>query len=286
MPLAGECDELGGNRHDVAIAFAWLSSGTLNDYSTACWSNAYQFAVLDLAPLCASALATVLAHLAGTGTKIRILAHSLGTRVTTQAIGLLQQAGHQTSIDRAIFLGGAEFCVDAAAVFAGCSFDVINVGSRADAVLHLGAEQGCHPVRPNNSLSACVIGREGLGANPRWLDLQLDSAAVVTWFASGAAPTGQRYALDARAEDEVHPHATLNHGAYYTNVGNRLLVRDLVQDPRMTVAGLTAAGVPNGFASIVYGQLNNQPVPPTPLTCAERRGEILLAGGAIRQGGG
>ena len=275
LPLVGECDDTGANPADTAVAFAWLSEGSLGDFSNACWDNDYKYAALDLAPLASRALANVLVALAAHGPTIRILAHSLGTRVVTQAIGLLR--GGIAGLDRIVFMGGAEFCVDAAANFAGCAFDVINLASRIDTVLSLGAEQGCHPVRPNGSPAAAVIGREGLGANSRWLDLQLDSDALRTWFATGRAPNGVTYAIDAAAQNTAHPMAAMNHWAYYTNDGNRLLVRDLLLSPGLGVGQFVASNVPAGVARDGYGTFNGEPVPPTPQDCATRRAMVVAS---------
>ncbi len=270
LPLVGECDEQGANRADVAIAFAWLSEGTMAAFSEACWNNDYELAALDLAPLAAKALAVVLGHFGARAVPVHILAHSLGTRLVGQAVAKLRADGRASSIERVILLGGAEYCVDAAAAFADCPFDVINLASGQDKVLPLG-QMACDPVRGNNTPAACVIGFNGLGNNARWIDLQLDADGVVAWCAAGRAPAGRAYTVQAAAQDDVHPEAWLNHWAYYTNQGNRALVRDLVQHPAMTVAALTAAGVPNGMASVMYGRFNGLAIPPTPATCAGRR---------------
>ena len=277
VPLVGECDDQGGTLEDVAIAFAWLSEGTMSNYSAACWNNDYPFAALDLAPLAAKALATVLGHMAARAVPIRILAHSLGTRLATLAIGMLKAQGVTPSIERVILLGGAEFCVDAAATYAGCGFDVINMGSDKDTVL-LGGEMACAPTRQNGSTEAFVIGRNGLGQNSRWIDVQLDAPTVAPWFTSGAAPTGVAYQVNALAETNVHPHASLNHWAYYTNAGNRRLVHDLVQHPSMTAAALQAAGVYDKFDVLMWGRFQGRPIPATPTTCAERRPDSPIVG--------
>lgn len=279
LPLVGECNDKGADLRDTALAFAWVSEGSLRDYAHACWPSDYPYAALDLAPLAAKALATVLGHLGTRSVTVRILAHSLGTRTFCQAIRLLEKAERPCSVDRAILMGGAEFCVDAAANFSGCKFDVINLASRVDKVLQFGAEAGCHPFRENGSAASAVIGREGLGANPRWLDLQLDDDHVVSWFRSGYAPTATHYLIDAEAEGTVHPMACLNHWAYYMNDGNRELVRDLVLDASMTVDHLVSAHVPRGVASAMYGHFNGLAIPPTPETCAGR--EVFTAGNDV-----
>jgi hypothetical protein len=280
LPLVGECDDAGGNQSDVAIAFAWASEGSLTDDAEAGWDNDYKYAALDLSPAAAKALAAVLAHLATRRVAVRLLAHSLGTRTTSQAIGLLAAAARLSPLERAVLLGGAEFSVDVAANFAGCAFDVVNVGSRQDTVLVLG-EQMCHPVRPNATWSSFVIGRNGLGGNERWIDLQLDSPPLANWFAGGNAPTGTRYALAGVALTDVHPLGFLNHWAYYTNAGNRVLVRDLMTAGRMNGVALAAAGVPNGFDCPEYDGFIGQAVRPTPTT---RDGRAVHVGEAHGRG--
>ena len=279
LPLVGECDDQGQNRKNAAIAFAWVSEASLADYARACWDNDYKYAALDLAPLAARALAAVLAHLAKRNITVRILAHSLGTRTVCQAVGLLMAAKKPAAIDRIVLLGGAEFCVDAAANYAACGFDVINLASRVDKVLSLGAEQGCHPVRQNGSLAAMVIGREGLGANPRWLDLQLDHVPLVDWCRRGFAPTGAPYQINAEAESTSHPMAGLNHWAYYMNDGNRKLVRDLLLAPAMTIANLNSNHVPGGVDSPAYGDFGEALIPQTPGACDARRPQAATDAG-------
>jgi hypothetical protein len=270
LPLARECDNDGKRLADDTIAFAYKSQAGFFEYGNACWSNSYQYAVFDLAPLAARALATILGYL---GTKphlkIRVLAHSLGTRTFTQAIGLL--AGKiPANLERAVLLDGAEFCVDAAHNFAGCRFDVFNIASGTDEVLRLGAEKFCHPMRMTGSLNSCVIGRDGLGGNDRWLDLRLDKLELDRWLRDGSAPGGQSYDIGSIAEDNSHPFANLGHWSCYTNVGNRALVADLLMEPAMSVAGFKAAGVPSGTGTINYGRFNGVTVPPTPQTNTDR----------------
>lgn len=270
LPLCGECDELGANRNDVAIAFAWVSEGTLGQDGLACWDNDYKLAALDLAPAAARALAAVMAHIGKRGKQVRILAHSLGTRVTTQAIGLTRQAGAESCISRVVLLGGAEFSVDAAAIYADCGFDVINLASQSDVVLEQGAQTLLHPVRPNGDWPSYVIGRHGLGGNPRWVDIEISNAA--TCEALAALPA--HYAVSAVANSDVHAlDPALRHWVYYTNPGNRVLVRDLLTDGGATLAALLS-GVPNTVDSPAHGKFQGHSVPPTPGRCAERRPTI------------
>ena len=61
---------------------------------------------------------------AAKGVAVRLLAHSLGTRATGQALAALAGAGAMPPpLERAVLLGGAEFSIDVAASFAGCAFD-------------------------------------------------------------------------------------------------------------------------------------------------------------------
>jgi hypothetical protein len=283
LPIVGECSNEGAVQRDCAIAFTYQSSSRPAEFTGAGWGNSYQYAVFDQAPRAARALATLLAGLGDLTNDVRVLAHSLGTRVTTQAVRLLRARTPQ-ALTRIVLLDGAEFCVDAAVTYAGCPFDVINIVNRTDLVLRLGAEQACHPVRPNGSLSACVIGYEGLGNNPRWLDLQLDRPAVQEWFASGLAPDGLRYVVNPNAEEESHAFAGLDHWSCYTNDGNRGLVGDLLLNRMMTVENLRRLGVPDGTDSPSYGRFDGVAIPPTPATRSDR--QRLLAQAMLEQRGG
>lgn len=283
LPLVGECDINGTPQDDNAIAFVYQSESRLADYAAAGWNNSYQFAVFDQSPLAGRALAAILAHL-GThaGITVRVLAHSLGTRTTSQAVGRLGPA-IPANIDRMVLLDGAEFSIDAAAHFKNCTFDVFNILSRSDKVLNLGGDEMCHPFRPNNTRAACVIGRDGLGANTRWLDLRIDDPVTRAWFAGRHAPGGATYAIDPTAEEPSHPNATLGHWACYTNVGNRSLVRDLLFAPAMTVANFTANGVPPVTECPSNGLFNGEAIPPIPDDWATRHATLNPRGGAAEQ---
>jgi hypothetical protein len=276
LPLVGECDENGQNLAENAVAFAYRSEAAITETARAGWSNGYQYAVFDLSPLAARALAAMLACLGTRQVTARVLAHSLGTRTFSQAVRLLR-ARMPGNIDRAILLDGAEFCVDAAVNFAGCTFDVINVVNRTDTVLRLGADQMCHPMRPAGTLAACVIGYDGLGNNERWADLQYDNTTLVNWFAAANAPDGVPYRINPVAEEESHPFAGLDHWSCYTNDGNRALVRDLLASDVMTVAQLRAHGAPTGTNSPSFGRFNGVPVTLTPQSMVERQRLIAQA---------
>ncbi len=271
LPLVGECDENGQHPAENAIAFTYRSEAGLAETSKAGWSNSYQYAVFDLAPLAARALASVLAALSDQRVTVRVLAHSLGTRTISQAIRLLR--GHMpANLDRVVLMDGAEFCADAASNFAACPFDVINVVNRTDSVLRLGADQMCHPMRANRTLEACVVGYDGVGgSNTRWVDLQLDNRNLSNWLAGGNAPDGQRYTVNPLAEEDSHPTANLNHWACYTNDGNRALVRALLASDAMTCVQLRAHGVPAAVNAPSFGRFDGLPVPVTLRSAVERQ---------------
>ena len=279
LPLVGECDQAGGNVRENAIAFCYKSIASLADVRNAGWVNSYQHAVFDLAPRAARALASILGSVADKAPLVRILAHSLGTRTTTQAMRLAR-ARLRGTLDRIVMLDGAEFCVDAAASFTGCEQDVFNIVNRHDSVLRIGGDQACAPMRAVGTLGSCVIGYDGLGGNDRWLDLQLDNSNLAQWLAAGNAPDGSPYTINPMAEEGSHPVAGLDHWACYTNDGNRALVRDLLLSDVMTVPRMKQHGVPGGTSAPAYGMFNNQPIPPTPLTLMDRQRLLAQGGGA------
>src|SRR6202044_3218325 len=56
LPLVEECNDAGTHRQETAIAFAWVSTGSLAEYATAGWSENYQYACVDLSVLAANAV--------------------------------------------------------------------------------------------------------------------------------------------------------------------------------------------------------------------------------------
>ena len=116
LPLVEECDNNGAHHQETAIAFAWTSTGSMAEYATAGWSESYEYACVDLACIAARAVAAVLGILAAENVAVDVLAHSLGTRLFTQAVRAY--GGANSPINNVILLDGAEFSVDAAATFA------------------------------------------------------------------------------------------------------------------------------------------------------------------------
>jgi Alpha/beta hydrolase of unknown function (DUF900) len=190
LPLVEECDDRGSRRQETAIAFAWVSTGSLAEYAAAGWSESYQYACVDLAHLAAQALAAVLGILAAENVPVDVLAHSLGTRLFTQTVAALGR--ENGTLNSVILLDGAEYSVDAAATFAGRAFNVVNVTNEVDAVLADAGEQFGDPSRVPGSIVSCSLGRYGLGTQiswfgiatypPNWVDISLDRRDVQAWF--------------------------------------------------------------------------------------------------------
>ncbi len=275
LPLVEECDPNGKRPQQTAIAFAWVSTGSLAEYATAGWAEPYQYACVDLARLAAAALAEVLGILGASGASVDVLAHSLGTRLFTQAVRL---AGAQDGmLSNVILLDGAEFSVDAAATFAGRRCNVINITNEVDAVLAMGGEQLGDPSRTPGSVASCNIGRFGLGTPAswngiaqypaNWVDLALDRRDVQAWFRANGG-----YTLTATASDSVHPGGNLNHSACYTEPGNRIWLTDLLWRPGMNGSTMAAtAGLPKGVLGDPQPVFAGVGVPTTtPMTLAAR----------------
>lgn len=285
LPIAGVCDDDGAPGTGAAIAFAWLSKGNLVQWAGAGWNNMYLFPAFDLAPLAAQALAAVIAALQEIGRPFSILAHSLGTRVVSQAIGYLRASARpwtEGGLRRIVLLDGAEYVVDANRTLLGdgLDFDVVNLVNRQDRVLGWLAGAGSHPVRWNGSDASRVIGYAGLRKSARWLDVQFDRSDVQEWIAThlGIHMTGT-----APDSDNVfHPLATWNHWIGYmdgvgsADGGNRAVLRWLLgahrpldwfdQSGFPVLAGGRLVDVP------YYGRFNPD-IPPTPMTVAERQAQ-------------
>lgn len=265
LPLVGEYSADGTQPlADLAIGYSYRSLSDFTGYGDAGWSNYYQLAVWDQATLAAKGLAFLLATLVAKGIAVDILAHSLGTRTTTQAIGMLTPGVQDATIGRVVLLDGAEYTVDANRVYAGRAFQVFNIVNRKDVVLSLGACQMCHPVRYNDSDAARVVGRDGLRVATNWLDIQLDNPQAQAWLASNGYPV-----TPDPAPDDVHSTPGLRHWVCYTNALNRALVSALVQNAAMSPGWFYGNGFPAGTNARTYGQLDPF-VPTTPPDAATR----------------
>jgi hypothetical protein len=283
LPLVEEYDPATRRLQETAIAFAWVSTGSMAEYATAGWSEAYEYACVDLACLAAKALAGLLAVLANLGVAVDVLAHSLGARVFTQAMRL---RAADAPLNNIILLDGAEFSVDAAAVFKGRGFSVVNVTNEVDAVLAMGGEQLGDPSRVPGSLQSCCLGRFGLGAvdswsggyPKNWVDIALDRRDVQAWFKANGG-----YSLTATSTDTVHPLAHLNHSACYTEPGNRVWITDLLWKPAMNGAAFAAnASLPKGVLGPTQPAFAGVGIPTTtPMTLAARLAYQRSAGQGV-----
>ncbi len=270
LPIVGEVDEAGTDAgRNAAIAFAWVSQERHSfEFAKVGWNNPYLYAAFDLAPLAARALAFVIQVLQARGQRTRILAHSLGTRATCQAIGALPSGMALDCLERVVLLGGAEYTVDANRNIVSRGLPaVFNVANRRDAVLTYLAHQFSAPVRMVGTNSNRVIGAGGLKpALPGWLDLQLDRPDAVAWLgAHGFSVRSEALSGDGA----IHTAAGLNHWVYYMAEGNRRLVRFLLSDPDASVSWFRQHGFPEGVVSSTYGVFDPT-VPETPGSYAER----------------
>lgn len=254
LPIVGEYDDDGNPLNaGASIAFAWLSKATLGQYAGAGWNNPYLFSAFDLAPLAAQSLAAVIAALMQAGpASFSILAHSLGTRAVSLAMGYLR-AGAPTlfpgNLHRIVLLDGAEYIVDANQNLVGdLGFDVFNIVNTGDRVLTFAAHAGSHPVRQHGSDAGRVIGCEGLKVTPNWLDVQIDRSDVHDWFL-----TSRNVEINAVAPDSdaaIHSLASWNHWICYMDGvgaptgGNREMIRQMLDPARTSVQGFRAANFP------------------------------------------
>lgn len=272
LPIVGECTDEGvSTGEDLAIAFAWTSQGSFSQFANVGWNNPYQYAVFDLAPLAARALATVILYLQQSAdVPVHIFAHSLGTRATSLAFRQLERGPQDEKIGKLILLGGAEYCVDAFANLTGRAFQVLSVASRIDMVLSMGGDSFGHPVRYNGSDAARVIGRDGVKILPNWLDIQLDHPGVVPWLAGQDYPN-----ISADHVDGDHSLAWMNHWAYYMNDGNRKLLSDLLADPDKNIDWFRSNHFPEGIDAFYYGDFGPF-IPETPTSLDGRQYEPPL----------
>lgn len=249
------------------VAFAWTSDPGFFDYANACWSNPYEYAVQDLAPMAAQALAAVIRALSDAGLTVDLLAHSLGTRTAVKALDRLAgEAGYKNAVRRAVMMGGAEYSVDALATAARAGTDFYNLAIREDGVLSWGAAELGGSQRPNNSMRSRVIGLDGMKRRANWLDLQLDHQDRASrrefdrWFAK---LRGYRLSGEKAAGRGIH-------WAYFLNEGNRELIADLFDKPNYSVAWLRGEGCPDGVERFRYDALAGSPPKPL-MTCKARK---------------
>ena len=288
LPLVEECNDTGARHQETAIAFGWVSTGSLAEYATAGWSESYQYACVDLAVLAANAVAALLRALAAEGVVVDVLAHSLGTRLFTKAVAAL--GANDAMLNNVVLLDGAEFSVDAAATFAGRRCNVVNVTNEVDAVLTTGAEQLGDPSRIPGTAPSCSLGRYGLGKldswtapavyPPNWVDISLDRRDVQAWFKSNGG-----YVLTPTASDGLHPEGQMNHWACYTEIGNRAWLTDLLWKHGLNGGTLAkATGLPRGVLGDPQPVFTGVGIPATtPMAMAAR---MAYQRGASQGGGG
>jgi len=285
LPIVSEYDD-DGNHLDsgTAIAFAWLSKATIGQFAGAGWNNPYLFSAFDLAPLAAQALAALIAAMMQAGpASFSILAHSLGTRAVSLAIGYLRAGAPSLfpgNLHRLVLLDGAEYIVDANQNLIGgnLGFDVFNIVNTQDRVLTFAAHAGSHPVRQHGSDAGRVIGCEGVMETPDWLDIQVDRSDVRGWFLARQGVEINAIAPDSDAA--IHSLASWNHWICYMDGvgaptgGNREMIRQLLDPARTSVSAFRAANFPvlpggHYVDKFYYGRFDPA-IPPTPMTLAAR----------------
>ncbi|MDR3538381.1 MAG: alpha/beta hydrolase [Acetobacteraceae bacterium] len=262
LPIAGETDEAGTLLSDCTIGFGWDS-----DYSfigeSAGLENGFQYALLDVAPLAARALATLIATLQNKGLAVEVIAHSMGTRTACQALRLLADGGLTHLVSQILLIEGSEFSVDAydaATRLPNTQF--YNVGNQHDTWPPLGAKEA-HPFRFNGTLAAQVVGYQGIAPLANVADIQIDRRDLRDWAAT------QGYALQA-GPVTVNGVTRAEHWAAYIHADNRRFLRDMLVRPDRSVAWLRDTRAPLGFTYAGYGLLAGVAIPPMPQSREER----------------
>lgn len=256
VPIVGE---------ENAVAFSWTSAPRWWKSGRACWTNRYEYAVYDVAIWASQALATVIAALGDAGLTVDVFAHSLGTRVTVKALGLLAAAGRPSAVRRAVMLGGAEYSIDAWAVAPSLKTEFYSFVINGDPVLQWGASELGGRLRGPRTVPSRVIGRDGMKRTDRWIDLQLDHKKsgkrkkFADWFQKHG------YALSGKKAG-----GRGLHGAYYMHAENRRLFADILANDVMGIPWFKAQGAPDGVDRFRYGEVD-VPVPETPMTCKGRK---------------
>ncbi|MBV9785735.1 MAG: hypothetical protein JO264_18165 [Acidisphaera sp.] len=249
----------------TAIAFAWKSTGSLSDWVEACWSEFYSYALCDLAPLAARALATVLAACRAAGLTVDIVAHSLGSRTSIMAIGALA-ASMRSAVRRCVFIEGAEYCVDADTVARLVDTQFVSICNRADPVLRDLAGSYGDPQRLPNSIPSMVLGYNGLDRLPNWLDIELDPADPARDAAFRAFFS--RYKLQPSGAPFQ---GRGQHWAAYLWPDNQAMISRLLTDTNFSISELRAQNFPEGVAFATPGRFKGQPVPGQITTCLRRQ---------------
>jgi hypothetical protein len=266
LPIAGEVAYSGEVWTDCTVGFGWDSDCSYFGVRGG-FVNGYQYAALEVAPLAARALASILAALANKGVPISILAHSLGTRVTCQALRILAAADRPDIVERVALLNGAEYSVDACdAVDSNRRTHFFNLGNQEDGLPRFGAEAS-HPFRYAGTPARRVIGHDGIADLANLADLQIDRDGVAQWALEQGYELKASPATVGRRQRGVH-------WAGYIHPGNRRFLTDLLVDAARTPAWFRATAAPLGFERPDYGALAGVRIPLVPRTSAARHAMI------------
>jgi len=249
-----EADQTGAS--GLAIAFGWHSQPGFASSLINRFQNFYARAY-EVAGTTAWVLVNVLDELAKTvpGRRIDIMAHSLGARVVVRALALAAKHHPDLTerINRVIFLGGAEYVVEAQLMYRRLHDldraqrpEIYNIVSRENDVLDkLGENFG-----PRTFGNSQVIGHNGLDMSdraaknvPNWIDLQIDSEPLQDWMLN-------QHNIEVSGD---RPGNIWDHWYYYTFRGNLELYRGIFRDrPQWSIAALRAAKVPEGVSRRWY----------------------------------
>lgn len=210
----------------LAIAFGWEARGTI-------WAAHAE------AARAGAALARLTERVAALrpGTRVDVLAHSLGARVALQALRHLDAP----LMGRAVLMAAAEFrrpALRALATPAGRGAEVINVTSRENALYDLLIER-LLPLWPDRALG------RGLDGPANWLDLPLGDPATLAMLAALGLP--------------IAPRRRVCHWSLYLRPGVFGLYHALLRD-RMALSHLRAQ-LPRPRPATVFA-------PETSLPCA------------------
>jgi len=222
-------------RAGLAIALGWEARAAREEGRALGLGNAFA-RVYRRTPAAGRALAHLIDAVAGLrpGAAVDLFGHSLGARVALQAA----RARPDLPLGRMIFLGPADYAAEARAALAaleraGSGAEIYSVLSRAndayDGLFQLFAPA---PESPGDR----PLGAAGLGvAERRWLDLQLDHAALGTWLA-------------ARGLRLAGPERRLSHWHFYDDPGAMAFYAAILrQRAPYAIERLRAAGLPGAI---------------------------------------